>query len=89
MVAQRSGHFWRVGDAIAIFVQMGCELRVLPGEIQRPSGGSFTVRFLFNPDTNGFVEIIDLDDNEQISMEEIEYWERRLGMDIPKGSNIN
>jgi hypothetical protein len=89
LVAQRRGHFWKVGDAISVFLQMGCELRQLPGEIETPDGERMTVRFLFNAQTGGFVELIDLSDDDSVSLEEIEYWERRLSMDIPKGNNTH
>jgi hypothetical protein len=87
-VAQRSGRFWRVGDVISVFLQMGCELKNLPGKIETPSGDGLVVRYLLNPETGGFVELIDLADDESVSIDEVEYWERRLTMEIPKGGNI-
>ncbi|MGL5117127.1 MAG: hypothetical protein ACRC7C_17565, partial [Beijerinckiaceae bacterium] len=80
-MAQRSGRFVLVRDAISVFVQMGCELRSLPGGMIGSSGERISVRFLLNPETAGFVELIDLDDDEQVTIDEIEYWERRLAMD--------
>ena len=68
---------------------MGCELRDLPGEVIAPSGESLRIRFLFNPETGVFVNLINLNDDESISLEEIEYWERRLTMEIPKGDNTH
>jgi hypothetical protein len=37
-----------------------------------------------NPDSEAFVAIVDLGDDEFVSAGEVAYWERRLGVTIPK-----
>jgi hypothetical protein len=42
------------------------------------------VRYLLNPDTGAFAAIVDLSDEDYVSAAEVGYWERRLGITIPK-----
>jgi hypothetical protein len=84
-VAKRKGHFWRVGDVLSLFQLMGCEIADLPHPIQSEGGEFIRVRYLLYPETGRFVPIEDLEDDEQIAAEEVEYWERRLGLEVPKG----
>jgi hypothetical protein len=88
-LAHRAGKFWKVREAVSVFLQMGCELRVLPGKVMIRDGEPLFVRFLIEPASGRFVELIDLHDDESVSLEEIEYWERRLGMEIPKGDDLH
>ena len=41
-------------------------------------------RYLYNPDNGAVVAILDLGDDEFVSSGEVAYWERRLGVSIPK-----
>lgn len=66
---------------------MGCELHTLQQPIVAPDGTQHEVRFLYNPDTEGFVSLRDLEDDDILPPSEVENWERRLEMTIPKPSN--
>ena len=79
------GNFMRVGDALSLFVQMGCELKELPQPLVLADGTNLRVRYLINPETTAFVEIVDIEDDERIAIDEIRYWERRLSIDVPLG----
>ena len=73
----------RVGKAIELFVAMGCVLReITPDDnpdLTRP------IRFLYNPETDEFVSVLDYEDDEFLPPSELENWERRLGMEVRKG----
>jgi hypothetical protein len=43
------------------------------------------VRYLYSPVTDDFVSLSDLADDEILPPSEIESWERRLGIEVPKG----
>jgi hypothetical protein len=78
------GHRWlTVGKLIELFVAMGCELHELSGKLHGPMG-SHRVRFLYNPEADDFVSLSDLADDERIPPSEVESWERRLQLEIPK-----
>lgn len=64
---------------------MGCEeRRTNQARIEAEDGQSVEgVRYLFNPETGGFVPISDLEDDESIPWSEVETWERRLGLKVP------
>ena len=49
------------------------------------SEGAWRVRYLYSPTTDDFVPITDLEDDEFLSPTELKNWERRLGIQIPKG----
>jgi hypothetical protein len=86
-VAQRVGGPWHtVKKLIELFVSMGCELGELPGRIEDDQG-TRRIRFLYSPESDDFVSLSDLDDDERIPPTEVENWERRLGITIPKGDN--
>src|SRR3990167_8709600 len=75
--------FWKVGDVIAAFVRLGCEVRHTSSVsfIDGTTGDPVTsIRFLHNPKTRGFVPISDLNDDERIPPSEVANWERRLGV---------
>jgi hypothetical protein len=76
--------FWKVRSVLSLFIQMGCELRVAESDIVDQGGDVLNFRYLFNPDNGAFVPIVDLGDEEYVSAGEVEYWERRLGVTIPK-----
>jgi hypothetical protein len=63
---------------------MGCRLSELPEPLYGPHG-AHRVRFLSSPDSDDFVSLSDLADDEILPPSEVENWERRLGIVIPKG----
>jgi hypothetical protein len=86
-MAQRVGGPWlTVGKLIELFTAMGCTLGEVPGGLDGPDGWH-PIRYLHSPVTDDFVSLSDLQDDEFISPSEIENWERRLGIEIPKGTN--
>jgi hypothetical protein len=86
-MAQRVGGPWlRVGKLIELFTAMGCTLGELPGVLHGP-GGQWRVRYLYSPETDDFVSLSDLDDDDVLPPSEVENWERRLGVEIPKGDS--
>jgi hypothetical protein len=76
--------FWPVRQIIDLFVQMGCLHNVAEETIQDPDGDCFGLSYLLNPETNEAVPILDLADGDLISEMEVQSWERRLGITIPK-----
>ncbi len=85
-MAQRvDGPWLTVGKLIELFTAMGCVLGKLPGEIHGPNG-SWEVRYLYYEETDSFVSLSDLADDDILPPSEIENWERRLGLTIPKGT---
>jgi hypothetical protein len=83
LTAKQVGSFWNVRDILAIFVQMGCELRVAEGTVYSEDGDCWNFRYLFNPANQSFVPIVDLSDDQFVSAGEVADWERRLGVTIP------
>jgi hypothetical protein len=84
-MAQRVGGPWHtVRKLIELFVAMGCELGELEGGLT-DSEGHHRVRYLFSPETKDFVSLSDLEDEDRIPPSEVENWERRLGITIPRG----
>lgn len=84
-MAQRvSGSWLTVGKLVELFTAMGCTLGVLPGHLHGQNE-RWRVRYLYSPEANDFVSLSDLDDDEILAPTEIENWERRLGIIIPKG----
>jgi hypothetical protein len=68
---------------------MGCALKTAECDIVLNDGQSFKPRYLVSPDQNSFAPIDDLADDESIPDSEIEYWERRLGVSIPRPNEIH
>lgn len=87
MISPRVGSPWyTVQQLIEIFTAMGCELRE-PGILMTsPDGEMFDVRYLYNPQTGEYLELVGLDPSDSLPLSEVEYWERRLGMLVPKGN---
>ena len=56
-------------------------------KVEALDGETYEVRFLYNPETEGFVSLRDLEDNDILPPSEVENWERRLEMTIPKPSS--
>ena len=84
MVAKRIGTFWKVGELVSLFVQMGCECREAETTVESPDGDCFNLRYLLNPDNGNHVPLLDLSDDHAVSKWEVESWERRLDVTIPK-----
>lgn len=84
MAPKRLTPFWKVRSVISLFIQMGCELREAEEEVVSGDGDVLNYRYLVNPDTGAFVAIVDLGDDEFVSAIDVAFWERRLGVTIPK-----
>jgi hypothetical protein len=84
LTARRLTTFWKVRSVISLFIQMGCEIRVAEGDLVNDDGEVLNFWDLLNPENGAFVPIVDLGDDEFVSSGEVEYWERRLGVTIPK-----
>jgi len=88
-VPVRAPGWWpRVRQIIEAFEAQGCELRTLDQPAIGPYG-SYEVRFMYNPATEGFVPLRDLQDDEIVPPSEVDHWERRLGMEVPKPGNTH
>jgi hypothetical protein len=83
-LARRAGEFRRVGEALSAFIALGCELRVAEATVHLDDGDVLNVRYLLNPATGAFVPLVDLEDDEQVSAAEVRFWERRLGLTLPR-----
>jgi hypothetical protein len=83
-LAVQANPFWNVRNIIALFVQMGCEHNIAEPCISDGEGSVFGFSYLVNRENNTFVPLQDLGDNEFVSSWEVESWERRLGIQIPK-----
>jgi hypothetical protein len=81
---KRLTSFWKVRTIISLFVQMGCELRVIEDSVVSNDAETLNYRILLNPTTGGFATIVDLGDDEFVAAPEVASWERRLGVTIPK-----
>ncbi len=73
-----------VRNIISLFVQMGCEHNIVEPCIDGGNGSVYGFSYLVNPANGAAVPILDLGENEYISIYEVESWERRLGITIPK-----
>jgi hypothetical protein len=83
-LAKRVGRFWTVRNIVNVFLQMGCEHHIAEPCEDDADGSFFGVSYLLNPDNKAFVPLVDLGDDEEVSILEVESWERRLGIEIPK-----
>ena len=72
-----------MGDVMAGFVLQGCILLTIEAEIYDPDGDVTNLRELRRPDTGAFVALIDLDDDDRVSDDEVAFWELRLGLTVP------
>ena len=84
MEAKRVGTFYLVRDVLTTFMMMGCELNIAEKNVLTPDGDCWNVRYLLNPLHNTFVPVVDLSDDQFVSAGEVEDWERRLKLVIPK-----
>ena len=82
---KRVGGPWTsVGRLIELFSAMGCVLSEVPNILivdEQPN----RVRYLYSPETDDFVSLRDLTNDDLLPPSEVENWERRLGITIPKG----
>jgi hypothetical protein len=63
-MAQRVGGPWlKVGKLIELFTAMGCTLGELPGGLHGPDR-HWRVRFLYSAETDDFVSLSDLEDDD-------------------------
>ena len=65
---------------------MGCELRETKTLLADADGNMRTIVFLYSDITDDFVSLRDYEDDERVSWIEVENWERRLGVQIPRGA---
>lgn len=77
-----------VRKLIELFTMMGCEVRDLPGALT-DEDGTWKVRFLYNPEVDDFQSLGDLADDERIPWSEVEAWERRLQIEVPRPHNCH
>lgn len=49
-------------------------------------GDCLNVRYLVHEPTRVFVPLVDLEDDQWVSEDEVAFWERRLGLTIPRPS---
>ena len=76
--------WFTVRQLVELFVQMGCVLNEMPGHLEGPDG-SHPIRYLYSPETDDFVSLLNYEDDEYVPPSELANWERRLGMEVPKG----
>lgn len=86
-MAQLAGQFWPVGDIVRKFVACGCTVREAEPTVMFEDGDCLNVRYLLNPKTGGFAAIQDLLDTDSVSRDEVEFWERRLGVSVLPKAN--
>lgn len=66
---------------------MGCELRETKSLMVDENGAMRTIPFLYSEQTDDFVSLRAYDDDDRVSWLEVENWERRLGVEIPRGNS--
>jgi len=88
-LAKQTSRFWRVAEVISLFVAQGCELRIAEPTVQLSDGDCLNVRYLLNSASGAFVPLVDLDDDDKVSDGEVVFWERRLGLRIPRTDTLN
>lgn len=76
------GKFRKVQDLIEFFVLNGCVLNELPGHLEGPDG-KHPVRYLYSPESDKFVSLSNLDNDEFVGPTTYENWSRRLGIPLP------
>lgn len=64
---------------------MGCEYRELDGVLIEDDGTTRKIRFLYSREADDFVSLSDYADDERVPWSEVENWERRLRVTIPRG----
>ena len=79
-----AGGWPTVRELVTLFVQMGCVLHEMPGHLEGPKG-SRPIRFLYSPEIDDFVSLLNYEDDERLPPSEVANWERRLGIEVPLG----
>jgi len=84
ILAAPFGHagWHKLSKLIEFFVMMGCVLNEVPGHLEGPEG-IHPIRYLYSPETDDFVSLLNYDNDEFIPPSEVESWERRLGFKVP------
>ncbi len=85
-MSKQATAFWPVGLIIELFVEAGCELRVAEPTVQLEDGDCFNARYLLHVPTKSFAALVDLEDDQYVSEDEVAFWERRLGISISRPS---
>jgi len=73
-----------VKQIVDLFVMMGCIYTKIDETIESNDGEFYGLGYILNPENNAHVPVVDLRDGDSISEIEVESWERRLGIHIPK-----
>lgn len=60
----------------------GCVLDTLPGHLEGPDG-NHPVKYLYNPETDDFASLSNLDLDDYVPPSTYENWARRLGIPFP------
>ena len=81
-MAKAATDFWQVGLILDLFKDVGCELRVAEPTVRVGDGDCFNVRYLLKTGTKLYVPLVDLEDDQYVSEPEVQFWERRLGVQI-------
>ncbi len=63
---------------------MGCDYKTDDTEICDIDGDCFRLGEIRNPETGGFAAVIDIADDQLIPATEVDEWERRLRIKIPR-----
>ena len=62
---------------------MGCILNEVPSHLEG-SDGSHPIRYLYSPASDDFVSLLNYSNDEFIPPSELDNWERRLGIKVPR-----
>lgn len=84
MISKRIGEFLTVASVVKAFCNAGCTIGTVEADITEDNGDTFNFRVLLNPVNGRDLILVDLHDNDQITIEEVESYERRLGIVILK-----
>ncbi len=77
------GNWPTVQKIIELFTAVGCELSTHHPQVFGENG-PYSVRYLYNPETDGMACIGQYEDADRVPLSDILNWERRLGAEIPK-----
>lgn len=83
-MAKRATEFLLVGRVVAAFVERGCELRVAEPMVRLADGDCLNARYLVSLATGQFVALVDVADADSVADAEVQFWERRLGIRLPR-----
>jgi hypothetical protein len=81
---KRFSSSYPVDDIIEAFVARGCKHNIAEETVTDSDGDAFGVSYLLNPVTGGSQPLVDLDRKQSISEWELAFWERRLGIKLPR-----